>query len=175
MKFEIVSKNYNTGKKLEDLIHKKFEKLSKFFEPETVVRVNLKKENEDYVFEATIFSDRTFRAEVKNNEDMYTNVDTALDKIIRQITRHKTKFDDKRMKEFVKSLNGLMPQEDDTEPSKLVKTKTYNLKPMTVEEAKLQMELVGHNFFVFLNSDNDSVNVIYKREDGDVGLIETVI
>jgi len=175
MKYEIVSKNYKQSKKLEDLIQKKFDKLSKFFEPETVVRVNLKKEKEDYVFEATIFSDHTFRVEVKNNEDMYTNVDTALDKMIRQITRHKTKFDDKRMKELSKSLNGLMPQEDDIEPSKLVKTKTYNLKPMSIDEAKLQMDLLGHNFFVFLNADNDSVNVIYKREDGDVGLIETVV
>lgn len=175
MKFEIVSKDYNQSEKLEDLIQKKFDKLSKFFEPETVVRVNLKKEKEDYVFEATIFSDHTFRVEVKNNEDMYTNVDTALEKMIRQITRHKTKFDAKRMKEFTKSLNGLMPLDDNFEPSKLVKTKTYNLKPMSIDEAKLQMDLLGHNFFVFLNSDNDSVNVVYKREDGDVGLIETVV
>ncbi|HEY8389778.1 MAG TPA: ribosome-associated translation inhibitor RaiA [Clostridia bacterium] len=176
MKYEIVCKNYTTSKKLEELIQKKFDKLSKFFDSETVIRINLKKEKDDFVFEATIFSDHTFRAEVKNSEDMYSNIETALDKIIRQIVKHKSKFDSKRMKEFTKSLNGLMPVEDDEEkPAKIVKTKTYNLKPMSVEEAKFQMELLGHNFFVFLNSDNDVVNVIYKREDGDVGLIEAVV
>ena len=72
-------------------------------------------------------------------------------------------------------MNGLMPQYEEEKPSKLVKTKTYHLKPMSIEEAKLQMDLLGHDFFVFLNEKDDNVNVVYKRHDGNVGVIEAII
>jgi putative sigma-54 modulation protein len=175
MKYEIIAKNYPENKRLEDIIKKKFDKLSKFFDEDTPVRILLKQEKETYTFEATIFSDRLFRAEVLTKEDMLTNVDMALDKIVRQITRHKSKFDSKRMKEFIKTMNGLMPQDEEEKPSRLVKTKTYRLKPMSVEEAKLQMELLGHDFFIFINDQDDNVNVIYRRRDGDVGVIQAII
>lgn len=175
MKYEIIAKNYPANKRLEEIIKKKFDKLSKFFDEETPIKILLKQEKDDYIFEATIFADHVFRAEVRTKEDMLTNVDMALDKIVRQITRHKSKFDSKRMKEFIKTMNGLMPQDEEEKPSKLVKTKTYRLKPMSIEEAKLQMELLGHDFFIFLNDQDDNVNVIYRRRDGDVGLIEALI
>lgn len=175
MKYEIISKNFFTSKRLEEIIKKKFDKLTKFFDSDTPIKINLRKEKEDYVFEATIFSDHVFRAEVKSKDDMFVNVDAALDKIVRQITKHKSKFDSKRMKEFFKTMNGLIPKEQEEKPSKVVKTKTYYLKPMSVDEAKLQMELLGHDFFVFLNEQDDNVNVVYKRNDGDVGVIEAII
>lgn len=173
MKFEIISKNYNVSNKFEEIVDKKFAKLYKFFDDDTNARINLKKEKEEYVFEITIFAERILRAEVKNTEDMYSNIDLAMEKIVRQINRYKNKFDSKRVKEFVKSLNDEALIQDEA-PSKLVKNKVYNLKPMSVDEAKLQMDFLGHNFFVFLNAENDSVSVVYKRNDGNVGLIDTI-
>ncbi|HEY8423588.1 MAG TPA: ribosome-associated translation inhibitor RaiA [Clostridia bacterium] len=174
MKYEIITKNYPVSKRLEEIIKKKFDKLSKFFDDDTPIKINLKKEKEDHVFEATIFADHVFRAEVRNKEDMFANVDLAVDKIVRQITKHKSRFDSKRIKEFIMTMNGLLPQEEE-KPAKVVKTKKYHLKPMSVDEAKLQMELLGHDFFIFLNENDNNVNVVYRRRDGDVGIIEAII
>ena len=95
-----------------------------------------------------------------------------MDKLDRQIRRHRTKLE-KRLKNgsFKFDTKELQNKEEEKEP-KLVRTKRFAMKPMPVEEALLQMELLGHNFFVFSNGDTDEVNVVYKRKDGNYGLIE---
>lgn len=117
------------------------------------------------------------RAEDKS-EDMYASIDTVVDKLERQIRKHKTKLNRKFRQESgikmffseeVSSAVRVLDEEDDLE---LVRTKKFTLKPMDVEEAILQMNMVGHNFFLFSNVDNKEVNVVYKRSDGKYGLIE---
>lgn len=190
MKIEILTKNYTVSKKFESVLEKKLQKIEKFFESDAVVKVCAKQVKDDYILELTIFADKIFRAEVRNKEDMYTNIDTALGKIIRQLKKHKTRLIDMKAKDisFDEELAAELESDDDivgkaesetnTEQemlATLVRTKKYNLKPMTTEEATLQMELLGHNFFVFLNAESENVSIIYKRNDGNVGIIETVV
>jgi putative sigma-54 modulation protein len=116
------------------------------------------------------------RAEERNS-DMYASIDLVVDKLERQIRKLKTKANRKIRQEGGKrdlfrvetATTALLDEEDEFE---LVRTKSFNLKPMDVEEAILQMNMVGHNFFVFSNMDTSQVNVVYKRNDGKYGLIE---
>ena len=105
---------------------------------------------------------------------MYNTIDRVMEKLEKQIERHRTKLE-KRMKNgsFKFDPSGYVSQEETAEP-KLVRTKRFAMKPMPVEEALLQMELLGHNFFVFFNGETEEVNVVYKRKDGNYGLIEPI-
>jgi len=105
--------------------------------------------------------------------DMYSSVDMVIDKLEKQIKKYKTKIDKKLKNGSIKDLQ--LPQENletGYEEPKIVRTKRFAIKPMPVEEAILQMNLIGHNFFVFRNSETDMVNVVYQRKDGNYGLIE---
>jgi putative sigma-54 modulation protein len=106
-------------------------------------------------------------------EDMYASVDKAVDKLNRQIGKYKTKLE-KKYKGHDTIRFEYIPDVEAGEKSesKIVKTKRFSIKPMDPEEAVMQMELLGHNFFVFTNGDTEEVNVVYKRKDGDYGLIE---
>lgn len=114
------------------------------------------------------------------SDDMYASIDAVVDKLERQIRKHKTKLNRKFRQEgslktlFVEDPAGGVAVAEDAELDELevVRTKRFLLKPMDVEEAILQMNMVGHNFFVFSNIDNEEVNVVYKRNDGKYGLIE---
>jgi putative sigma-54 modulation protein len=104
--------------------------------------------------------------------DMYASIDMVIDKLEKQATKYKTKISRKNRNGSIKDLavNDVTPGEDDA--PKVVRTKRFAMKPMSVEEAIMQMNLVGHNFFVFTNADTNQVNVVYKRKNHDYGLIE---
>jgi len=174
MKIEFLSKNYSPSDKLKTVIEHKLEKLDKFFEDDTKIKVMLKQSKEIYTLELTIVIDRgVLRAEV-SSDNMYNNIDVALPKLEKQIIKHHKKIEAK-FKKF-KAKDFAPPTADETEPqSALVKSKTFTLTPMTVEDAIEELELVGHDFFVFLNKTSNSVNVVYKRVDNNYGLIETVV
>jgi putative sigma-54 modulation protein len=116
------------------------------------------------------------RAE-ERQEDMYASIDLVVDKLERQIRKHKTKVNRKVLKEgglrglFVDNVSPAEEPEDEEE-LQVVRTKRFTMKPMDVEEAILQMNLLGHNFFVFANMDTNEINVVYRRDDGKYGLIE---
>ena len=103
--------------------------------------------------------------------DMYASIDNVIAKLERQIIRHRTKLE-KNLK--AEAFNEPMPEyvEDEEDGPRIVRTKRFSIKPMSVDEAVLQMELLGHSFFVFLNSETEGINVLYKRKDGNLGLIE---
>jgi putative sigma-54 modulation protein len=117
------------------------------------------------------------RAEVKDN-DMYASIDLVLDKLERQIRKHKTKANrrirqESEYKNYFRVETGSTAVLEDEDDFELVRTKQFTLKPMDVEEAILQMNMIGHTFFVFSNADSaEQVNVVYKRHDGKYGLIE---
>ncbi|NLF47214.1 MAG: ribosome-associated translation inhibitor RaiA [Clostridiales bacterium] len=171
MKVVIASKNMNANDRLKDTIEKKMEKLSKYFSDNIIVNVTLSAEKNRQKIEATIrVRGMIFRAEDVSG-DIYEGIDNVVEKLSTQMSRFKTKIQKKHKdnKDFVFAD---WPEEVQEE-IKVVKTKKFELEPMTTDEAILQMEMLEHNFFVFLNMETDSVNVVYKRKDDDYGLLET--
>ncbi len=171
MKVVITSKNMNANDRLKDTIEKKMEKLSKYFSDNIIVNVTLSAEKNRQKIEATIrVRGMIFRAEDVSG-DIYEGIDNVVEKLSTQMSRFKTKIQKKHKdnKDFVFAD---WPEEVQEE-IKVVKTKKFELEPMTTDEAILQMEMLEHNFFIFLNMETDSVNVVYKRKDDDYGLLET--
>ncbi len=173
MRIDFLTKNYTLSEKLRDLITKKVERLNKFFEDDTKVKIMLKESNDIHTLEITIIDGAVMRAEVSSG-NMYDNIDAALPKLEKQIIRHHSKLITKSKKIRVKDLDAAITSAPEEKKRTVVKSKSYELTPMTVEDAIEELELVGHNFYVFLNKGTKNVNVLYKRIDGDYGLIETV-
>lgn len=175
MKIEFLCKNYNASDKLKDIITRKVDKLDKFFDDDTKARILLKKSKDVETLEITIsVTGGIVRAEVAGG-NMYENIDLAIPKLEKQIIRHHDKIKSKKFK--IKELDFALPIVEETvkEPEKkVVRSKSYVLVPMTVEDAIEEMELVGHDFYVFANKSTGNVNVLYARNDGDYGLIEAV-
>lgn len=182
MTIEYLCKNYDASDKLKSVIDKKVQKLDKFFDDDTRIKIGLKKgntrsTNDLYTLELTILLDSTvLRAEV-TSDNMYNNIDLAIPKLEKQIIRHHKKIESKSKKFRVRdfSVPEDIPEEEISEEKTLVRSKSYTLVPMTIDEAIEELELVGHNFYVFLNKSSNSVNVLYVRNDGNYGLIETVV
>ena len=173
MKTNITGKNYTPSDKLKETIEKKFEKLDKYFSNEITGNVMTIKEKGGYKVEATINAKGTiFRAEVKA-DDPYDAVDRVIDKLSSQMSKFKTKLQ-KKYKGHKEVVFADLPEYDEPEEEiHVVKKKKFELTPMTVDEAIVQMELLAHNLFVFLNIETDSVNVVYRRDDKNYGVLET--
>lgn len=173
MKTIITGKNYSPSEKLRATIEKKFEKLDKYFSNEITGNVMTIKEKGGYKVEATINAKGTiFRAEVKA-DDPYDAVDRVIEKLSSQMSKFKSKLQKKYkgQKDFM--FAELPEYDDEPEEIQVVKRKKFELTPMTVDEAIVQMELLAHTFYVFLNIETDSVNVVYRRNDKDYGVLET--
>ncbi len=183
MRIEYLSKNYDPSDKLKAIIEKKVQKLDKFFDEDMRIKINLKKGNtrntdDLYTLELTIMSDGAImRAEV-TSDNMYSNIDLALPKLEKQIIRHHEKIESKTKKFRGKDLSAIaedVPEEEVKEEKSIVRSKCYTLVPMSIDDAVEELELVGHDFYVFLNKATNSINVLYVRNDGNYGLIETVV
>ena len=173
MKVIITGKNYTPSEKLKETIEKKFEKLDKYFSNEITGNVMTIKEKAGYKVESTINANGTiFRAEVKA-DDPYDCVDRCIEKLSSQMSKFKTKLQKKHKGQKAIYFEEIPVYEEPEEDIHVVKRKRFELIPMTVDEAIVQMELLEHDFFVFLNIETDSVNVVYRREDEDYGLLET--
>lgn len=175
MKVIITSKNVNVSDHLKETIEKKLQKLGKYFSDDIGVNVMLTEEKNRRKLEATIkVRSMIFRAEYEGME-FYDGIDHVVDKLSSQMSRFKGKIQNKHKdkKEF-KFEAWPEPEEDNTHPDISVsRVKRFELEPMTVDEAVIQMELLEHNFYIFLNMETDSVNVVYKRKENDYGLLET--
>lgn len=173
MKTNISGKNYSPSDKLKATIEKKFQKLDKYFSNEITGNVMTIKEKGGYKVEATINAKGTiFRAEVKA-DDPYDAVDGVIDKLSSQMSKFKSKLQ-KKYKGSKDFMFAELPEiEEEQEEIQVVKKKKFELTPMTVDEAIIQMELLAHTFFVFLNMETDSVNVVYRRDDKGYGVLET--
>ncbi|MHB8065569.1 MAG: ribosome hibernation-promoting factor, HPF/YfiA family [Ruminiclostridium sp.] len=173
MKTIITGKNIEVTEGLKERIAKKIGKLDKFFNNETEAHVTLSIQRVRQIAEVTIsFNGIVLRAE-ESNEDMYTSIDKVIDLLERQIRKNRTRLErrlhnnDFRVQDF--KFSEEIPEETDF---KVVRSKRFAFKPMDVEEAILQMNLLGHEFFMFSNAESKQVNVVYKRKDGNYGLIE---
>lgn len=173
MRINITTKNFNASDELKKAIEKKLGRLDKYFSDEVTANVRLSQEGKKDKIEATISNRGTiFRAE-ESGKDIFDSIDRIVDKLSNQMSKFKTKLQ-KKHKDNKEVFFAELPEiEEEKEAVEVVKTKKFQLEPMNVEEAIMQMELVGHSFFVFLNMESDSVNVVYKRNDGAYGLLET--
>jgi len=173
MKVNIYGKNMQLTEALKEATIKKVKRLDKFFQQDVEAKVVLSIEKKDQKVEVTIpFNGRIARVE-EYSDDMYNSIDEAVESLEQQIRKYKTKLQDKRQSsESIKFENVEPLDDEDTSEFKVVKTKRFAIKPMNIEEAILQMDLLKHNFFVFLNADSEEVNVVYKRKDNNYGLIE---
>jgi putative sigma-54 modulation protein len=173
MKLIISGKNIDVTDSLRDKINKKLGKLDKFFSPHTEAHVTMSVEKNRQILEVTIlYNGILFRAEVAN-EDMYACIDRSIDILIGQIRKNKTRLEKKLHDDAFADddYKADFPVEEEQE-FKILRTKRFAIKPMAVEEAILQMNLLGHEFFMFSNAETNEVNVVYKRKDGNYGLIE---
>jgi len=173
MRISINGKNIEVSDYLRDLVEKKVSKLEKYFPEDTEAHVMLAVERNRHIVEVTIpYSGGIIRGEEVSG-DMYASIDTVLAKVEKQIMRHRTKLEKNlRAEAFAAAEPVYYDDEDEEEEHAVVRVKRFSIKPMDVEEAVLQMELLGHSFYVFENAEDGEVNVVYKRKDGNYGLIE---
>ena len=174
MRYIISGKNLDITEGLRSAVTDKLGKLERYFTPDTEVHVTLSVEKERQKIEVTIPVKGNIIRSEQSSTDMYVSIDLVVDVIERQIRRYKKKLIDKKQAAIAFS-QAFIEDEEDTayeDDIQIVKTKKFAMKPVNPEEACLQMEMLGHNFFVFLNSETEQVNVVYKRKNGTYGLIE---
>ena len=175
MRIDYQTKNYKPKDTLKDVIEKKVQKLDKYFDDDVTVKVAMRESNDREKMELTIFLGGTvLRSEVsgkRGGETMYDLIDLALPKLERQIVKFHKILASKRRKGRRMAV-GEDIKEEEKKTNEIVRTKSFDLAPMDEIEAMAELEMVGHSFFVFLNKASGKVNVIYKRNDGNYGIIE---
>ena len=175
MRILITGKNIEVSDYLRELVNKKVSKLERYFPNDTVAQVTMAVERSRHIVEVTIpYSGGIIRGEEVTG-DMYASIDNVLDKLEKQIIKHRTRLEKNLRAGAFKPEEGFMAditEDADDEPAHLVRVKRFDMKRMSVEEALIQLQLLGHSFYVFSNADTDDINVIYLRKDGNFGLIE---
>lgn len=170
MKITVRGKGTQVTNALKEYVEKRIGRLDKFFIENTEAQVTLTVEKDRHVVEVTIPVNGYIIRGEEETGDMYASIDLVVDKLEKQIEKYKTKLA-RRVKNG--SLKDFVGKNDSSlEEPKIVRTKSFSIKPMPPEEAILQMNLLGHSFFVFSNAETDQVNVVYRRKDGNYGLIE---
>lgn len=173
MRIEILSKSYRLDEGLKNIIEKKLARFDKYFNSEATAKVKMATVGKSFSMEVTVDAGNLSVRSSAISDNMSENIDVILPKLERQIVRHrdrlgakikKTAFDSPSIYEEAAN--------EDTKPAKVVKVKKFDISVTTVDNAVEEMELLNHNFYIFVNGDNNKVSVLYKRNDGDYGLIE---
>ncbi len=176
MKFTFTGRNISLTESLKDKASAKLGRLAKLLPENAEITVAFSVVKQDQTVEVTIpLNKRILRAEV-TTEDMYASIDEIVDKLEKQMVKYKSRLRNKSKKDvkFQNELSQFLDnvEETDSQYPVIEKTKRFALKPMDAEEAVMELELLGHSFYVFLNSTTEEVNVVYKRKDGTFGHIE---
>ncbi len=173
MKIKITGRNIELTDGLKAAVEDKLNKLEKYFTPDTDVYVTLSVEKERQKVEVTIPMKGNYIRSEQVSSDMYVSIDLVEEVIERQLKKYRTKLITKHQnagsvfkQEFLEEVS------DEEEEIKIIRSKKFDMKPMYPEDACVQMELLGHNFFVFINAETEEVNVVYKRKENTYGLIE---
>ena len=172
MKFIIIGKNIDVTTGLREAVESKLGKLERYFTPDTEIHVTLSVQKERQKIEVTIPVKGTIIRSEQVSDDMYVSIDLVEEIIERQMKKYKNKLIDKKQSAQAFSALFLNEEVPADEEIQIVKAKRFAMKPMDPEEACVQMELLGHNFYVFLNAETEQVNVVYKRKGNTYGLIE---
>jgi putative sigma-54 modulation protein len=183
MRLQVKGRHIDVTDSLFQYAEKKLGKMARHLSDESRCELELIVEHnpsisENQVAEATVWTKGPVMRARESSTDMYASIDLVAEKLERQVKRYREKRTRRQAEHIAQHHNhtqdeptpvATLPEEDE---SMIVKTKQFNMKPMSEEEALLQLELIGHDFFVFVNAESDEVNVIYKRRDGNYGLIE---
>ena len=178
MRITINAKNMTVSDAMEERIQKKLNKLDRYFRDEAEAQVRLSQERgARNIAEITLVIDGVMLRAQEITADMYQSVDRAADKIDRQIRRYRTKISKKA---DMTTLADIAPDEEpvstwEETPDELVRVKRFEVKPMAVEDAIAQMDMLGHSFFVFVNAETNITSVIYRRTDGTIGMLEPIL
>ena len=170
MKYNIRGNKLEVTEAINDYIVSKLSRVEKYFDDDVEAKAIISAKGIEQKVEVTIWSGKyNVRAE-EVNADLYAAIDLVVDKLEKQLKRYKGKLNSKKTQheEYVPEIEEYFEDEEQT----IVRRKEVFLKPIDEEEAITQMELLGHSFFVFKNVDTDKINVVYKRKDGDYGIIE---
>ena len=172
MKFVYASKDMAVSDSLRSRVEKKLTKLERYFhdEPEATVRFKMQKGARNIV-EITVNAGGVILRAEESSNDMYLSIDRAVDKLESQIRRYRTKLDKRIRASELEPVAEAAPEYEEASYD-VVRTKRFAVKPMSVEDAITQMELLGHDFFLFLNEANSELNVLYRRVDGSYGLLQ---
>ena len=173
MRITITGKNIELTDGLKEAVEDRLSKLEKYFTPETEAHVTLSVEKERQKIEVTIpGKGSVIRAEQVSN-DMYVSIEVVEETIERQLKKYRNKIVTKQQSaEKFFAQEYLEKDAEDDDEIRIIRTKRFGIKPMYPEDACVQMELLGHDFFVFLNAETEEVNVVYKRKGNTYGLIE---
>ena len=176
MEYKIRGKKFKITDDIKNYVETKLGKLDKYFEnPESLIAtVMIRPDGNNQVIEVTIPAKRMILRAEESNKDVFAAIDLVLDKLERQIRKNKTRMSKKANKDKVVGIiaDFEIEKEEEKDKPKIVKRKDLELKPMSEEEAILQMNLIDHTFFVFRNSKNGEVEVVYKRKDGNYGILK---
>ncbi|MBP2655041.1 MAG: yvyD [Firmicutes bacterium] len=173
MAITVRGKNIEITPALKDYVEKRIGKITKYFETLNDIAVVLTVEKGRHIVEVTVPVNGMLLRGEESTTDMYTSIDLVIEKLEKQIEKYKTKLARKlRVGTFKGDIAAVSRDVGDADEFKIVKTKRFAVKPMTTEEALLQMNLINHDFYVFTNAETEDVNVLYRRKDGNYGLIE---
>jgi len=172
MKFIITGRNIDVTPGLKSAVEDKIGKLEKYFTPDTEVHVTLSVEKDRQKIEVTIPVKGTVIRSEQISSDMYVSIDLVEEIIERQLKKYKNKLIERQQGSHYLKPEFIEKDYAEDDEIKIVRTKKFDIKPMYAEDACIQMELSGHNFFVFCNAETDQVNVVYKRKGNTYGLIE---
>jgi putative sigma-54 modulation protein len=178
MDFKLKSRNIDLNEDIRDYVDKKIkDRVQKFLDKITKVEVEISLEknpsiNLNNLIEVTLFASGTVIRATDSGKDAFEAIDKVSAKIDRQIKRYKNKMIQKSRKQSSNADANLDTEKEEEKLQSIVRTKSFAIKPMTPEEATLQMELLGHDFFLFINSENSKASVVYRRKDENYGLIE---
>jgi len=171
MRFTIVGKNIEVTDALHDVAVSKLSKLEKYFSEETQAQVYFSVQKKHHIIEVTVpIKGSLIRAE-EEAESMYAAIDLVVDVLERQLLKHKKKLITRHRHQGTFRTAFVEEVFEEDEGIDIVRSKRFPVKPMDAEEACMEMELLGHSFFVFKERENDEINVVYKRKDGRFGLI----
>jgi len=175
MKTTMTAKGMNITPAIENRVLRKTQALGKYLRADTEIFVRMRREKNQRIVEITVpINGVLLRAESTSDDNLFMSIDRALAKLERQILRHRTRLN-KRLRdelpvdtqpEFIETLDA-----EETEAREVVRSKTYTVRPMSQEDAVMQMELLGHSFFVYIDVDTNQTHVLYLRRDGDLGLL----
>ena len=176
MKIEILGRNYEVAERLKAITEKKLCKLDKYFaDGDTKAKVTFKKEASSLTTEVMLDYAGKFVRATATGDNFYDNLDVVIPKLEGQIRKYRTRFDKHQKNVAFKDSAVFETADRDEKTPEVVKDKKFKLEPMTVNEAIEEMELLGHSFYVFKEAKSNTVQIIYKRNDGDLGLIEPEI
>jgi putative sigma-54 modulation protein len=172
MQILVTARHGEISEGIKEYAAKKLKKLERLLRKMDSVQITETKERAWYIVEITLTADGLLIRAQERADDMRTAIDLVVDKLERQVKKYRDKLNHRFRHQAAREQTVVEAGPEEEQPGRIVRSKRFEMKPMTPDEAAAEMELVGHDFYVFINADTEAVNVIYRRQDGNYGLIE---